>query len=543
MRIAVLPPFPDESASAVENSLQLDAIRFLLPTHKLSLYGADSNQDFDLLLCLGDRVLGEGFWDRWILDRSGKTAILGLGVDPDRGLNKAEREKLVLIGRKGAVSVLDEVSLKYLSGFFPSRSINLGAHPALCFSSSRLTLAKEGRVFCPADEIRFRKLISRFYVRLNRKGRALFLVHDPKEFDLGAEAGVRTLYEPLHSEIYRSAIASATSVVGLHPTALMLAVASGVPAVFLGAASAQRNAIEAAGIPFIELNLNSIPAELEHRADEIVRKYPWETVQQKSKVLREGLGVLLKDLGLASREIKKRAAKSEDRPADSASLHIATAVSENEVSAFLGLYENLQRVSDCKTVYHVLALDRETEKRLQKVFSGQLVFLYQPHQIWEDRDITPLIGSPRQRRSRLKPLFLSVLKRKGHGPIYYTDPHEFYAQCPCKIGLGRKQERGVVAELRDAKVGWDQVAWFFSGAGDAISLQDLETQVLIRQGRYWRQLRLFTRLHSLFCEHFPWFAHVPTRAERHWFVSGAGRWFIGFWTKRPSHSRRISASA
>jgi hypothetical protein len=207
----------------------------------------------------------------------------------------------------------------------------------------------------------------------------------------------------------------------------MAAVACGVPAVFIGSDPAERNAIESAGIPFLEIHLNTDPAELDHRVEEVVRRYPWETIRAKSQRLREGLVEHLKSLGLrvrvaqSTREPARSAAKKHRIEGSLPKLAVATIVSPSALPSFIGLFENLQQTTDRPLHHHVLALDRSTELHLQKTFEKKPVSVYCPSDLWPETDITALLGPYAQRSAVLKPRFLRHVLQDVASPIVYCD--------------------------------------------------------------------------------------------------------------------------
>ncbi len=440
MRIAVLPPFPDGSSTAIENYLQIQAVRQLLDEHELVRVNAATEESFDVYICLGDRFLSDGFWDRWILGEPKKVIALGVAVDPTLTWDARATEKLRAVAKKGAICAVDEVSFKKIKEAV-ANGVCLGGSPALFSSCSPLQSHGAVRIFQPTvfdPAFRgkhfsiLRRLSRRFFRRLNHKERALLMIHAPAEFEMGALAGSHTLFEPLHPQMHAKAIASAYALYGFHSTALMTAVANGVPAVLLGNEPIARNAVQSAGIPFLELTPNTDPAELEHRCEEIVRKYPWETVKDKSGVLRANLIAKLKELGLRPRETKRRSGKLADAKQDSA-LHFATLVDKEELATFVGLHENLAECAGTEVHHHVLALDRASEVALQKVYSGRNVHLYRPSEIWKERDITALLAPLRIRRSLLKPRFLSMLLTKCKGPVIGVDANLWFYQSPADL--------------------------------------------------------------------------------------------------------------
>lgn len=442
MRIAVLPPFSDDIASSIENFFLIQSLRTLLADYDLHRLSEASDEKFDLYLCIGDRFLADGFWDRWILGQPEKTSVIALSVDSTRVWDSRSMEKLRSIGRQGGVSVTDEASLKKVKEVLVSSEVSLGGSPVLFSSADPLLLVQSGRVFCPKisdpafsgrSAVMLKRLLRRFYARMNHQGRALFMVHNPEEFECGALTGFPTLFEPNHPQMHLKAIASASSVVGFHPSSLMAAIACGVPGVLIGTDRKSRNAAESAGIPFLEINPNTDPAELGHRADEIVRKYPWETVKEKSGRLREGLVEHLKRLGLKPRETKRRQSKVAQNVDEKAVLHVATIVDQNSFPSFLGFFENLSETSDREVHFHALALDRSTELLLQKTFTGHSVYLYRPSEIWEDSELSPLMAPAFQRRFLLKPRFLSMLLQKAQAPVLYCESSLFFYRAAAEL--------------------------------------------------------------------------------------------------------------
>ncbi len=440
MRIAVLPPTDDAARSAIETYLLLQAVRNLLSDHELTVLTHASNEEFDLIVMLGDRFLSDGFWDEWILGKPAKTVVLNLGLDPDRTWDSRSIEKMRAVGKQGGVSVVDETSFKKAREILGPSAVSLGGNPALFTAETAFTLAQASRIFCPAvsdaafngKAVRtFQRLLRRFYRRMNQTGRALFMAHSPAEFLFGACEGGNTIYEPNHPQLHLKALASASSVVGFHPAALMAAVACGVPAVLIGNDPQAKNAVESAGIPFLEINPNTDPAELDHRAEEIIRKYPWETIEGKSGKLRANLIEHLKELGLKPRETKRRASKS--AVGAPKVLHLGTVLSREDLPAFTGFFENLEDCAQTEIHHHVLALDRATELAVQKTFPTQHVYLYRSSEIWDGTDLTPMLGPIAHRKFLMKPRFLSALLKKTGATVFATDPSLFFYRDPVEL--------------------------------------------------------------------------------------------------------------
>jgi hypothetical protein len=407
MRIAVIPPQRGGNETHLEDYFPLQALRSLLPEHELVAVNKESSEEFDLVLFLGNRFLGDGFWDKWLLGKPRKCAALGLSLPSDWKWNERTTEKIRQVGKSGGVGVADEATYKKAKEVLASTHLHLSGLPSLFLVSSGLDLQRGGTVFCPtvsdpafgiAQRNAFARLCRRFYARLNRQNRALFFASCSSELPFGANPGVGTLFAPDHPSVHLKAIGCASSVVGFHPHALMVAIASGIPAVFLGNEVAARNACEAAGIPFLEINPNTNSAELEHRAEEVIRKYPWETVHEKSARLRSAFVEHFKALGVKIRDVRKKTALHE-APKEAVVLNVASILSAQDVPSFLGLYENLISVSARSVNHHVLVLDRGTEALLQTVLSERSVYFYRPSELWEKTDITALLGSKASQKS------------------------------------------------------------------------------------------------------------------------------------------------
>lgn len=441
MKIGVLAPAPGAIDSAVENYLVLQALRGLLSDHSLTVLDENSASDFDLYITLGNRFLADGFWDEWLLAKPQRVAALCLSVDGTMAWDARKTEKLRQIANSGKVSVVDETSYRKVKEVLASTAVTLGGNIALFSYESSLRLSTPAHVFSPgvADPAfsgkskgTLRRLMRRFYRRINRKNRALFLAHEAAHFDWGANAGAGTLFDPLHPQMHLKAIASAASVVAFSPTVLMAAVACGVPAILLGNDPISTQAVEAAGIPFLQINPNTDPAELEHRAEAVIRKYPWETVREKSGRLKETLLAHLKELGLKPKEPKRKTGPKAVAP-EPEPLHVATIVGREDLPRFAGLFENLSQVSMQDVHFHVLALDRATELAIQKMFATHSVYLYRSSELWQHSDRTLLFGPSERRAALLKPRFLSMLVKKCAGPVLFCDPGLFFFRSPAEL--------------------------------------------------------------------------------------------------------------
>ncbi len=437
MRIAVLPPVVDGYGTALENYFHLHALEVLLSEHELVRFqSADPLAlECDLRICFGNRFLEDGFWDEWILGKQCKTAVMGLNLEPDFKLTSRHVEKLRTLAKSGGIGVADEVTQRKVKEAIHSTSIYLSGNIGLFANAEKFALSKATTLFIPASwdpaftgkhRAAFRRLQRRVFRRMNRKHRSLFFVHNMSEFDFGAVPGRETLFEPRHPALHLKALASASAVVGAHPTSLMVAISSGVPAVLVGNFKASKNLAESAGVPFLEINPNTDPGELEHRAEEVIRKYPWETVKEKSGRLREAMVAQLKELGLRPRETKRRTGPSAE---PKQTIHIASILGSDDLPAFLGLYENLREFNALEVHHHVLALDRQTEINVEKVFVNQHVYLYRPSEVWQETDISGLLGPESQRKFLLTPRFLSVLASKGES-VLFCSPRIHFTQSP-----------------------------------------------------------------------------------------------------------------
>jgi hypothetical protein len=437
MRIGIVPPFGETTAFSVENYFQLKGLRSLLAGNELVRLSHDSNELCDLILFVGDRFLEDGYWDPWIFSKARKV-VLGLSLGENRVWTDRTTEKMRAIGRSGGMGVTDEISLKKAKEILPASHLIVSGSPALFTIGQAFTLTRPVRVFCPAisdpafsNRSVYFRLIRKFYSRMGAKDTVLFMCHGPDEFALGAVPGATTLYEPFHPGIHLTSLASASSVTGFRASALLAATASGVPALLIGNVRRERNAVEAAGVPFLEINPNTNAAELEHRVEEVFRKYPWETVTKKSAVLRNALESQLAGLGVLSKEGKKRAFAVVKK--DSAPLDIGTVVSAKDVPAFMGFLENISAAANRAVHCHVLVLDRSTEALLQSIYSGRDVYFYRPAEIWEHSDVTPLVGSSASQCFVLKPRFLRMLLQKARGPILFADPSVHFLSDPADL--------------------------------------------------------------------------------------------------------------
>lgn len=436
MRIGIVPPYGESPECSVDNYLLLHGLRSVLSDNELVLLSAESKEALDLVLFVGDRFLDDGFWDPWVFSKTPKAA-LGLSLNQRLDWTDRRAEKMRTVGRSGGMGMTDEPSLKKAKEILPSSQLVVSGSTALFSKGQSFAASGRVKVFCPAfsdpafsNAKAFSRLMRRFYSKWSAKESVLFMCHDPSAFSLGATPGESTLFEPLHPEIHLRALASASSVTGFRTPAVISATASGVPALLLGSDRRERNVAEAAGIPFLEINPNTDAGELEHRMEEIFRKYPWETVTKKSEALRSALELQLKELGVLAKDSKKRSLAAKKEPV---ALEIGTVLSSKDVPAFMGFVENLEAASSARVNCHALVLDRATEALLQSVFAGKQVYFYRPSEIWEQADLTPLIGSPHAQSFILKPRFLRMLLQKARGPVFFADPSLHFLSDPVQL--------------------------------------------------------------------------------------------------------------
>ncbi len=436
MRIGILPPFGEAPEFSIENFFQLHGLRSLLFGNELVKLSGESTEVFDLILFVGDRFLQDGFWDPWVFSKAKKAAV-GLSLIQSSEWTDRRAEKMRTVGRSGGIGLTDEQSFKKAKEILASSHLTVSGSPALFTKGQGLATTRAVKVFCPtlldpafANPNVFNRLIQKFYSRSSSKDAALFMCHHPSEFVLGATPGESTLFEPFHPSLHLTALASASSVTGFRTPALLAATASGVPALLIGSDRRERNAAEAAGIPFLEINPNTDAAELEHRAEEVFRKYPWETVTKKSQALRSALELQLNELGVLSKESRRRplALKKESLP-----LQVGTVVGANDVPAFMGFLENVRASASTSVHFHALVLDRATEALLQSVYAGRDVYFYRPSEIWEKADLTPLVSSTKAQSFLLKPRFLRMLLQKAKGPVFFADPSVHFLSDPSQL--------------------------------------------------------------------------------------------------------------
>ncbi len=436
MRIAIAAPRLGKQDSPIEAYFQLQALESILPDCSFEWLTSRSARELEHLFVLGSGFLESGFWDEWILEKNTSVTAIGVSLDPESDLSPGAQEKLKMIGKKGGVSFLDEPSLKKGREFLSAASVSLGGSPTLFLSEDRLVTTSPYQIYCPglsdpafARSSALYRFSRRFYSRLNRSQRALFFVQEPAEFALGARVGSNTLYEPCHPQVHLKALASAKSVIGFHPSAILAAVACGVPAVLLGNDRSARRQVEAVGIPFLEINPNTDPAELEHRAEEVIRKYPWENIQQKSAKLRGALTEHLKELGFRPKETKKKFRRSESN----SKTVLASLVGNEDFASFVGLFENLNELTRSTFEFHVLALDLEAERKLKQVFSKQNVLVYRTSQVWDDIDMTSLLTPSQLKKFQLKPRFLRTVLDRVQAPVFYCDPGLYFYRDPVEL--------------------------------------------------------------------------------------------------------------
>ena len=426
MQIAVFTP-REFSQGSVENHLTLAPLRALFPDHEFCPWHAEEERDFPLYLFVGDQFLEEGF-QMPAVPKTARLAAIGVSVDPGMKWTDLRIETLRLIARSGGVGAADEVSYKTLRQGYAGSGVYLAAHPAL-FAVQSSFVQKEplyiwnptsrDPAFTPRQLERLNRAVFR---RWSRKNRALCLVQDASV--LGAAApGVKTFYEPLHPALHAKALVSAAGVAGGNGVSLLAAAAAGVPALYVGNDPVQRSLVESAGIPFFQINPNTHPAEVEHRAQETFRQFAWPTFQSKTQKLKDKFLDQMKELGLRAREIKRRPLKL-PRPGGQA-LAVASMVSGRDLIAFTGLVENLREQVGCDVHFHVLALDASAREAVEK-YLGTYADFYP----LEKRGSGLQVHSTRVLRALNQGSFLKRVVEQIGAPVLYLDPKAALAANP-----------------------------------------------------------------------------------------------------------------
>ncbi|MBY0371320.1 hypothetical protein K2X33_11575 [bacterium] len=427
MRIAVLPPRRGPSG-AVENYLWIAALRALLPEHDLIPWEPSTDVSADFYIFLGNRFLEPDF-EAPALSKETPAVALGVSFPDKYSWTGPQSDLFRTVAKAGAICVTDEVSLRQAKLAAPASRLAIAASPALFAFQPAFTNREAVPVFCPAPADpgftpqQLERLNRAFFATLNRKGRALCLLHQATDAFSGAGPGMSTLFEPDHPALHGKALVSAAGVAGFHLPALFAAAGAGVPAVLLGNNLVSRAAGEAAGIPFIQITTNTHPAELEHRVQETFRKYPWETFQTKSQRLKDKLVDTLKDSGLKVKEPKRRA-PIRLAPKTKPDFSVATIAGREDLPSLAGLVENLREQMLSGLSLCVLALDRQTQDEIQKRLGGGIQ-IYLTEQVCVPG--TMPLRSPRIQRALLLPRFLrKVLERENRTLIYCEPSIGFY---------------------------------------------------------------------------------------------------------------------
>ena len=474
MRIALVPPSTDDGLSPIENFFLLRGLETLLAAHELTTVIPDHRQAenhlfaelnrFDAIIFIGNSVFSKGnrHGFQWKADhiRLLKPQVIALGLGlPAREAAEPDDDSGELVRalhRRGRVSAADQTTQEQIEALVGKGSVRLVGCPALWMESDPLVFRENRRVFFPSigdpafvgrDGSLLPRLMRGYYRRISQGGRVLFMVDHPREFDLGARPGLTTLFCPHFPGLHLKAIASASAAVGFKILPLLAAVANNVPAVLLGNDPWAKSMAETAGIPFLELTVNTNPAELCHRTEEQLRKYPWDLVREKTGALRGQFVEFLKERGLSPQIPRKQASERKGPALVSRSgppLQICSIADSNYLPFFLGLVENVIDQHPGPVAFHLLALDDKTEASAHQFAENLPITFHSLRDLWNTQELPRI----RQRSSGFrayssKGRLLSKVLRETGGPVLYADADIYFFESPKSL-LEKFEERSVL---------------------------------------------------------------------------------------------------
>jgi hypothetical protein len=480
MRIALLPPSSDQVLTPVERFFLMAGLERLLAEHVLELFYpqagsesalfADLNR-FDAVVFLGNSLFAhddkKGF--RWKADhvRLLKPPVvslaMGLPARGSAGLSDEDDDLIRALHRRGRVSVADKGTLERVGGLVGKKNVRLVGCPALWLESAPLVYRESRRVFLPTihdpafsgrDGSLLPRLVRAYYRILQHNGRALFMVEHPSEFEVGARPGLTTFYSPRFAELHLKAIASASAVLGFKPLPLVAAIANQVPAILFGNDPWAKHMAETCGMPFLEVTANTNAADLSHRAEDQLRKYPWAAVRERTTELRGAMLDFLQESGLAPRAARpargRRMIEGTDTPievvpartgdrraarADSAAaLQICSVCDANYLPFFLGLVENVLEAQNEPVQFHLLALDEKTQAMARQCALSLPIQFHSLADLWTASEL-PVIRErgPGFRAFSSKARLLSRVLGATGGPVLYSDADIFYFGPPASL--------------------------------------------------------------------------------------------------------------
>jgi hypothetical protein len=209
---------------------------------------------------------------------------------------------------------------------------------------------------------------------------------------------------------------------------------------------------ETIGMPFLEVTANTDPADLCHRTEEQLRKYPWATVRERLDTLRSGMFDFLKESGLAPRAAKPSKRSEKKSPSlvtvgsSAAPLQLCSVTDSHYLPFFLGLVQNVLDVQREPVRFHLLVLDDKTQAMARGCAETLPIQFHTLADLWTAEELPVIRERPAGLRAfSSKARLLSRILGITGAPALYCDADIFFFAGPG--GLAKAFPEGSAALL------------------------------------------------------------------------------------------------
>lgn len=382
----------------------------------------------DLILVTGTAFLdGKGTFISDLNSLKVKTPVVCLGIRVPldaRGVplrNETELSFLsTLLEQSRPLSAEDPTSVLWLNRWLGEGAAILTGNALLHFPFFLKRVRMPRGVLCPRGEANektqvFEKNFRDFW----GAHQVLFVAIEKEDLGSGVEAGLCTLYSPLHPEVIVEALTSATVILTSRLEAALVGCASAVPSLVADLSFTDAAFAEWLGVPVFsgELALD-------------LKNYPHTLIAERVQQLKARLSQCLRDVGVVPvKEIP-------DPP-----LSICCIADEGYLPHLTGLIENLRAVHRGELQFYILALDASVRRFLDEQY-GDLIRVYDLGELWGTEELQR-IRSRRvadQAYSSKSKLLLRALADSKAAALLYCDLDLYFFKSPAHLqsDLGSK---------------------------------------------------------------------------------------------------------
>jgi hypothetical protein len=401
-----------------------------------------------------------GNWSEWLVsarpELAAKITIVGIKGFVASKVLETHQEILKKIAKEQPIAVCDAGSREELAKVVGNKGVVLTGPLAYWIDGKPLRLKKKTRLFVPSatDPVfhkstrSYKSLVRKFYRRWSQATPAIYCGVHFDGLDLAAAPGEAAFFQPTAPSLLKTALVSADAVVGGHTALLLVATQNSVPAVLLSNDPTEKKIAESLGIPFLESHGNTQAAELVHRTEEILAKYPWDTVRQKSSKLINKASEFL----IEAKLLKKVAIGKKKSQQPSADRHWATVASDDSLGSVLGWVENIFSIYEGRNHFHILCASRAVEAALETALRPGSWTSYSLRDLWqEDEWLVCRRNGLRSAFSASKPRFLLQVLAAIKGEVFFSEPEVLFFRDPAELSPPAECPAVLVARYSDSQ--------------------------------------------------------------------------------------------